>query len=75
VICTQLKEIRWFDLQNNAKYQADAAGIIKSTMFPGLWLSTAAIFDDSNYKPAIKVLNQGLQSIEHAEFAKTLRPR
>jgi Uma2 family endonuclease len=75
VVCTQLREIRWFDLQNNVEYQADDAGIIKSRMFPGLWLSIMAIFGDSNYKPAIKVLNQGLQSVEHADFVKTLRPR
>ena len=34
VICTHLKEIRWFDLPNNAQYQADDRNIIKSKVFP-----------------------------------------
>jgi len=72
VICTQLKEIRWFDLQNNAKYEADDAGILKSNVFPGLWLSSTAIFSDGNDKSALKVLKQGLKSAEHAGFVKKL---
>ena len=75
VICTQLKEIRWFDLQNKAKYEADDAGILKSKVFPGLWLSSAAILGDYNYKSALKVLNQGLRSADHADFVKKLSAR
>lgn len=75
VICTELKEIRWFDLQNNARYEADNANNIKSRMFPGLWLSTVSIFGDGNYKAAIKVLNHGLKSAEHADFVQMLSHR
>jgi Uma2 family endonuclease len=72
VICTQLKEIRWFDLPDNRKYQADEAGIIKSKLFPGLWLSNESLVGGDNPKLAMKVLKEGLRSAEHADFVKKL---
>jgi Uma2 family endonuclease len=75
VICTEQKEIRWFDLPNNARYQTNDQGIMKSKMFPGLWLSPVSIIGNPNNKSAIKVLNQGLKSAEHADFVKKLSKR
>jgi hypothetical protein len=47
--------------------QPDAAGIFRSTVFPGLWLDEAAFW--ANDTPAVlRVLEQGMSSTEFAAF-------
>jgi Uma2 family endonuclease len=46
---------------------ADADGIYRSRVFPGLWLDSAAIFR-GDVKRLQEVLNLGLQTPEHAAF-------
>jgi len=75
VICTHLEEIRWLDLPNDTKYQADDTDIIKSKVFPGLWLSNESLVGGCNHKLAMKVLNKGLRSADHADFVKKLAKR
>src|SRR5207245_10909111 len=55
-----------------ARLPADAAGVIRSQVFPGLWLDVAALlrFDLAR---VLQVLQQGLASPEHEAFAARLR--
>ncbi len=52
---------------------ADANGVIKSKVFPGLWLAvTSLITGDMRKRKVLAVLQQGLNSKEHTEFVEHL---
>jgi hypothetical protein len=67
------RAIDWFVLEGGEyrRLAPDAAGILKSRIFPGLWLDAAAILD-GNLARVLGVLSEGLASPEHAEFMKKL---
>lgn len=52
----------------------DADGVLKSRVFPGLWLDAPALLA-GNLKQALAVLQQGVASREHATFAAALAAR
>ncbi len=52
----------------------DEAGLLRSAVFPGLWLDPAALIADDLAK-MIERLNQGLTSPEHAAFVARLNPQ
>jgi Uma2 family endonuclease len=65
--------VSWFSLQNG-EYVAlipDAAGIIQSQVFPGLWLDVSALVT-GNMPQVLSVLQQGLSSVEHQAFVQQL---
>jgi Uma2 family endonuclease len=63
----------WFILENDEyiSLNPDANGIIKSRVFPGLWLDVEALLT-GKMAQVLTVLQQGLNSQEHHEFAKHL---
>lgn len=66
-------EIDWFRLRER-KYvplEANEAGIVKSEVFPGLWLDRAALVS-RDLPRVFAVLQEGLASPEHAGFVKSL---
>jgi Uma2 family endonuclease len=66
-------KLDWFSLQNGeyVPLEPDADGIIKSQVFPGLWLAVTALLAGEMTK-VLAVLQQGLNSKEHAEFVQQL---
>ncbi len=66
-------QLDWFSLQNGeyVPLKADAEGVIKSRVFPGLWLATRALLAGDMTK-VVAVLQQGLNSTEHAAFLQRL---
>ncbi|HEX4950767.1 MAG TPA: Uma2 family endonuclease [Blastocatellia bacterium] len=65
--------IQWFALEDEqyVQLQPDAAGVVRSRLFPGLWLHTAAML--SGDIPAfLSVLQQGLATPEHQAFVEGL---
>ncbi len=65
--------LNWFSLEEG-KYvnlQPDGAGVIRSNIFPGLWLSVTALLE-GNLAEVLAVLQQGLQTTEHQAFVKRL---
>ncbi len=68
------QDVVWWDLANNRELSLPADRILRSLQFPGLWLSIDAILSQQHTE-AMKVLEQGLASAEHQEFAKTLQNR
>jgi Uma2 family endonuclease len=66
--------IDWFVLRGGQfeRLQPDAAGILKSEVFPGLWLDSAAMtrFDMTT---VLQVLQQGLAHTDHAAFVRKLQ--
>lgn len=65
------REIDWFIARGNdfVPLSPDAAGIVKSEVFPGLWLDPAALIR-GDLAAVLTVLQQGLASPEHAEFVQ-----
>ena len=63
----------WFVLQDDEYLLMlpDEAGIIRSRVFPGLWLSIDALLTGDMLQ-VIAVLQQGLNSPEHQAFARQL---
>ena len=67
------KQIYWFALgeEGYEPLVADANGVIRSKIFPGLWLQTDVMRTD-NLTKALNVLQEGLASPEHAAFVEKL---
>ena len=67
-------QIDWFGLQADeyVTQQPDEKGIIRSRVFPGLWLVVSALLS-GEMTTVLSVLQQGLNSIEHQEFVQQLR--
>lgn len=66
--------VYWFVLREGAyeRLQSPPDGIYRSEVFPGLWLDAAALLA-GDLARAIQVVQQGLASPEHAEFAARLQ--
>jgi Uma2 family endonuclease len=64
------KAVDWFVLDEGEYVPAipDAAGVLRSRTFPGLWLDTTALVRQ-DAKQLHDVLRQGLASPEHQQFA------
>lgn len=69
-------EIDWFRLDEGkyAPIAAEEGGIVKSEVFPGLWLDCAALLR-RDLPRVFAVLQEGIASSEHATFVQTIRER
>jgi len=69
------QRIDWFSLKHG-QYEPmpQVEGIIRSEMFPGLWLHPQALINDDP-TTLLRVLDQGLESPEHAAFVEHLKSR
>jgi Putative restriction endonuclease len=67
----QDKQIDWFSLRSGEfePLAADVSGILRSEVFPGLWLDAAALVR-GDMRRVLAVAQQGIASPEHAEFIK-----
>lgn len=74
VVCLRPKQVRWFDLKHNREFVADAEGIYRSELFPGLWLHGEALLQ-LDYQRLMSVLQRGLASPEHQAFVQQLASR
>lgn len=66
-------QVDWFCLENGEyiSLEPDINNIIKSRIFPGLWLDVQALCTGEMTK-VLAMLQQGLSSEEHAEFVQSL---
>jgi len=67
-------ELKWFRLQNSdyILLTPDEQGIIKSQVFPGLWLAVSALLQ-GEMQQVLEVLQMGMRSPEHEAFVQQLR--
>lgn len=67
------QQLNWFSLEagDYVLLAADNQGVICSQVFPGLWLTGAALLQ-GDLTAVIDCLNQGLQTVEHAAFKQKL---
>jgi Uma2 family endonuclease len=66
-------QIDWFSLQDGeyVLLQADEVGMVKSLVFPGLWLAVEAL-RSGQMVPVLEGLQAGLRSTEHQAFVQSL---
>ena len=69
-------EIDWFVLEHGTyvRQQPDAEGILKSRVFPGLWLDVAALLRD-DLLALRRTVERGTADPAHAAFVARLRAR
>jgi len=70
------KRIVWRVLQNDV-YLAQSAppdGVLRSHVFPGLWLDVAGFWENNGAK-MLGALNAGLSTADHQRFVEALRAR
>ncbi|MEH2377821.1 MAG: Uma2 family endonuclease [Nostoc sp.] len=67
------QRIDWFHLEAGEyiSLHPDAAGVIQSRVFPGLWLDQSALVS-GNMQQVLSVLQAGVNSIEHQTFVQQL---
>jgi Uma2 family endonuclease len=67
-------ELDWFVLRDGTyrRLEPDAAGILRSAVFPGLWLAAPALLG-RDLAAVLATLQTGLASPEHAAFVERLR--
>ncbi len=65
----------WFVLHGDRydRLLPDADGLLKSTVFPGLWLDPAALVRGDLAK-VLAVVQEGIASREHGDFVARLNP-
>lgn len=71
VVCVEEEQVVWFDLQRSRQLRADDEGVIRSRVFPGLWLDTKALIEEDSLR-LIETLNRGLAAPEHRKFVEKL---
>lgn len=66
----------WFKLEEGryTSLEPDADGVIRSGVFPGLWLAVPAL-REGNLALVLAILQQGLQTAEHQAFVEKLKGR
>jgi Uma2 family endonuclease len=74
VVALRQRQVHWFSLRdgNYVNLEPSADGVLRSEMFPGLWLDAGALLARDS-KRLLEVLRQGLDSAEHAAWAAKLR--
>ena len=67
------RQIDWLVLRDGCydPLAAGADGILRSTVFPGLWLDPAALLK-GELAAVLAALQRGMQSPEHADFVARL---
>lgn len=71
---TYSQQIDWFYLETG-EYQplaANSVGVLCSQQFPGLWLASDALISN-DLTEVLRILQQGIASLEHQAFANSLR--
>jgi Uma2 family endonuclease len=69
------RAVDWF-VRHDGQYERlepGADGILRSEVFPGLWLDPAALTSDDSAR-VLAVIQQGIGSAEHADFVAHLNP-
>jgi Uma2 family endonuclease len=67
------QRLDWFEWESTAyvRRTPDKQGIIRSVVFPGLWLNVTALLEE-RYDAVLRTVQAGLASAEHRGFARKL---
>lgn len=71
VLSLHEQQLRWFDLAQDAELATPADGVIRSLVFPGLWIDSAAVVN-RDHRQLMETLERGLAEPSHTDFVKQL---
>jgi hypothetical protein len=71
VICTEERELHWFNFRTGRPLRPNRAGVYRSRAFPGLWIDGPALLD-LNSARLTEVVQQGIATPAHAAFVRRL---
>lgn len=71
VLCIEEQELYWSHFPSRRRLKPDRAGVLRSRIFPGLWLDGPALLARDSAR-LITTVQQGLTSPEHEAFAQRL---
>lgn len=71
VVVLEPARVHWFDMQKDIELSPDENGIIRSSVFPGLWIDTQGLLETDRERTRAALMT-GLQSREHAQFVLKL---
>jgi len=71
VVCTEERELHWFNFQTARPLRPDRAGVYRSKVFPGLWIDGQALLNLDSAR-VTEVVRQGIASPAHATFVRRL---
>ena len=74
VLCLRERQLRWFDLVANREMQADADGVFRIRVFPGLWINGEALLA-RDFRRLTAMLEQGHATPYHSAFVARLAAR
>jgi Uma2 family endonuclease len=74
VLCIAERQLHWFDFKSRRAIEADADGVHRSRVFPGLWIDAPALLARRDRR-LHQVAKRGIASPEHAAFIKRLQMR
>ncbi len=74
VLVLRERWLAWFRLQEDRELEPDSVGVIRSIVFPGLWVHGGALID-GDLDRALATLELGLASPEHGRFVAELALR
>jgi len=73
VVLTRSEEIHWWSLEEGAYEEiVPEKGVLKSRVFPGLWLAPEALLA-GEMKAVLEMLQEGIATAEHATFLAGLK--
>ena len=71
VVSVESREVFWFHFPDDTRLSPDRKGVIRSKVFPGLWVHVEALLDLDSAKLR-EVLDLGIASRPHAAFVRKL---
>ncbi len=71
VVCVESRELFWFHFPDDTQLSPDKKGVLRSKVFPGLWIHAEALLDLDSAKVR-RVTEEGLASRPHAAFVRKL---
>jgi hypothetical protein len=74
VICLDDRKVRWFDLTKKGELAVDADGVLRSRVFPGLWIDSGAIWSNDDLR-LLKSGDAGIATQEHEALLALLCSR
>jgi len=74
VLCVEEQVIHWFHFPSKRELKANKQGVLKSRVFPGLWIDCPSLLARDSTK-LITTVQQGVASADHAEFVAKLQQR
>jgi Uma2 family endonuclease len=74
VLCIAERQLHWFDFKSRRAIEADADGVHRSRVFPGLWIEAPAHLGRRSARLQ-QMTKRGIASPEHAAFIKRLQMR